>query len=88
LADFRVRSYEVVDKYVVAVHLAWAHIEYRRAHEPSPQVRTYGDIVRQHRDEHAIDWLTGALQMAVETGDPAAVLQRFFAPRHSAGILT
>jgi len=77
LADFRVRSFEAVDKYVVAVHLAWAYIEYRRAHEHDPQVRTYGDVVRQHRDEHAIDWLKGALHMAAETKDPEAVLHSF-----------
>jgi hypothetical protein len=29
LADFRVRSFEACDKYVVAVHLAWAYVERR-----------------------------------------------------------
>jgi len=70
-------SYEAVDKYIVAVHLAWAYVEQRFAQERSAQVRTYGDIIRQHRDEHAIDWLKGAIEMAVETGDPELVLQRF-----------
>ena len=77
LQDFRVRSYEAVDKYIVAVHLAWAYVEQRFAQERSAQVRTYGDIIRQHRDEHAIDWLKGAIEMAVETGDPELVLRRF-----------
>ena len=31
LADFRVRSFEAVDRYVVAVHLAWAYVEQRLA---------------------------------------------------------
>ena len=77
LQDFRVQSYEAVDKYIVAVHLAWAYVEQRFAQERSAQVRTYGDIIRQHRDEHAIGWLKGAIEMAVETGDPELVLQRF-----------
>jgi len=77
LQDFRVRSYEAVDKYIVAVHLAWAYVEQRFAQERSAQVRTYGDIIRQHRDEHAIGWLKGAIEMAVETGDPELVLRRF-----------
>ena len=27
LADFRVWSYEAVERYVIAVHLAWAYVE-------------------------------------------------------------
>jgi hypothetical protein len=77
LQDFRVQSCEAVDKYIVVVHLAWAYVEQRFALERSAQVRTYGDIIRRHRDEHAITWLTGAIQMAVETGDTQLVLQRF-----------
>jgi hypothetical protein len=77
LEDFRVQSHEAVDKYIVVVHLAWAYVEQRFAQERSAQVRTYGDIVRQHRNEHAIGWLTGAIQMAVETGDTDLVLQHF-----------
>ncbi len=77
LADFRVQSYEAVDRYMVVVHLAWAYVEQRFAHERSAQIKTYGDIIRRHRDEHAVAWLTGAIQMAVETGDTQAVLQHF-----------
>lgn len=77
LADFRVRSYEAVDKYMVVVHLTWAYVEQRFVSEHSAQINTYGDIIRQHRDEHAIAWLTGAIQMAAETGDTQLVLRRF-----------
>ncbi len=77
LEDFRVQSYEAVDRYIVVVHLAWAYVEQRFAQERSAQLKTYGDIIRRHRDEHAIDWLTGAIQMAIDTGDAQLVLQRF-----------
>ena len=77
LADFRVQAYEAVDKYMVVVLLAWAYVEQRALHECSAQVKTHGDVIRQHRGEHAIDWLRSALQMAVETQDPDAVLQHF-----------
>jgi hypothetical protein len=77
LADFRVQSYEAVDKYMVVVHLAWAYVEQRFALERSAQIKTYGDIIRQHRNEHAIVWLTEAIEMAIETGDTDLVLQRF-----------
>ena len=77
LADFRVRPYEAVEKWCAVVHLAWAYVEWRFAHERSPQVRRPADIIRRHRDEHVRDWLTGALQMALDTGAIEPVLQRF-----------
>lgn len=77
LRDFRVRSFEAVDRYMVVVHLAWAYLEQRFANERSPHVKTYGDILRQHRDEHAIAWLQAALQTAIQTNDAHAVLQHF-----------
>ncbi len=77
LADFRVRSYAAVDKYMVVVHLAWAYVEQRFDRERSSHIQTYGDMIRQHREEHAIDWLTGAVEMAIKTGDVNLVLQHF-----------
>ena len=77
LADFRVQSYEAVDKYLVAVWATWAYVEQRFALERSVQVQTYGDIIRLHRDDHAVDWLTGALEMLQQTGDIQLVLNRF-----------
>lgn len=77
LADFRVRSYEAVDKYMVVVLLTWAYVERRFEEEHSAQIKTYGDLIRRHRDEHAVDWLTGALEMMQEIGDMQQVLQRF-----------
>lgn len=77
LADFRVRSYEAVDRYMVVVQLAWSYIERRFMQERSAQVKCYGDIIRRHQEEHARDWLTGALQMVLETGTIEPVLQRF-----------
>jgi hypothetical protein len=77
LADFRVQSYEAVDKYMVVVLLTWVYVERRFEQERSAQIKNYGDIIRRHRDEHAIAWLTGAIEMAVETGNTELVLQRF-----------
>ena len=77
LADFRVQSYEAVDKYMVVVLLTWAYVERRFEQERSAHIKNYGDIIRRHRDEHAIAWLTGAIEMAIETGDADLVVQRF-----------
>lgn len=77
LADFRVRSFEAVDRYVVVVQLAWAYLERRYAQERSAQLRCYGDLIRRHREEHAEAWLTAALQEAISTGEVEPVLRRF-----------
>ena len=77
LADFRVRSYEAVERYVVAVHLAWAYVEERFARERSAQIRCYGDVLRRHRDDHAAAWLRAAVEQAIRTGDVELVLNRF-----------
>lgn len=77
LADFRVQSYAAVDRYMVVVLLAWAYVEQRFDRERSAHIQTYGDIIRQHRHEHAVDWLTGALEMAIETEDIDCVLGHF-----------
>jgi hypothetical protein len=77
LGDFRVRAYEAVDKYVAVVHLTWAYVQWRWMREQSAQIQSPADIIRRHRDEHAIDWLTGACQEAITTGDVEGVLKRF-----------
>jgi len=77
LADFRVQSYQAVDRYMVVVLLAWTYVEQRFENERSSQIKTYGDIIRRHREEHAIDWLTGALDMMQQSGDAQAVLQHY-----------
>lgn len=77
LADFRVRPYEAVDKYVAVVLLAWAYVERRYASERGGPVKTYGDVIRRHRDEHAAAWLREAVEEAIREGAVEPVLQRF-----------
>jgi len=77
LADFRVRSYAAVDRYMVVVLLSWAYVERRYEQERSVQIKSYGDIIRRHREEHAVDWLSGALEMLCECGSVQQVVQRF-----------
>jgi hypothetical protein len=77
LADVRVRSYEAVERYVVAVHLAWAYVEERFARERSAQVRCCSDVLRRHRDDHAAAWLRAAVEQAIRTSDIETVLEQF-----------
>ena len=56
--------------------------QWRFLHERSAQIQNRADIIRRHRDEHAVDWLTGACQEANTTGDVQAVLNRFLRLDH------
>jgi hypothetical protein len=45
LADFRVRSYQAVDRYMAVVLLAWAYVEQRYETERSAQIKTYSGSI-------------------------------------------
>jgi hypothetical protein len=77
LGDFRLQPYEAIDKFCTVVHLSYAYTQWRLAHTTDRHVRNCADVIRLHRDEHARDWLIGACQEAVATGDIEAVIQRF-----------
>jgi hypothetical protein len=77
LADFRVRSYEAVERYVLAVHLARAYVEERFARERSPAVQCHGDVIRRHRDDRAAAGLRAAVEQGIRTGDVESVLKQF-----------
>jgi len=77
LSDFRVWSYEAVDRYVVAVHLAWAYVERRFVEERGAEIKCPGDLIRRHREEHAEAWLEAAVRMALDGAPLEQVLQRF-----------
>jgi hypothetical protein len=77
LEDFRCWSYAAADKYVVAVHLAWAYVERRYHEEKSARLKCYGDLIRRHREEHEVTMLKTALCLAQSGLTTAEVLQRF-----------
>jgi hypothetical protein len=77
LGDFRLQAYEAIDKFCAVVHLSYAYTQWRLAYTTDRRVRNFADVIRLHRDEHARDWLIGACQEAIATGDIEAVIQRF-----------
>jgi len=84
-----VQSHETIQRWVLAVLLAWNYVLWRKAEAEltawqkqqaeqedttsrSPRVTIRpADVIRQHREEHAIDWLREACQMAIKLGDGA-----------------
>ena len=66
-----------MDKYVVAVALAWAYVERRLVEERGTQIKCGGDLIRRHREEHAESLLKAAVGMALDGARLDQVLQRF-----------
>jgi hypothetical protein len=58
LGGFRTQAYKAVDKYLVVVLLTWVYVERRFEQERDAQIKTCGDLIRRHRNEHAVEWLT------------------------------
>ncbi len=77
LGDFRLQSYEAIDKFCAVVLLAWAYVQWRLARTRSRQVRNAADVIRQHRDEHMRMWLKAALSEFLITPDIDTIVQRY-----------
>jgi len=77
LGDFRLQPYEAIDKFCTVVHLTWAYVQWRFAQAMNQNAQNPADVIRQHRDWHARDWLLGACQEALATHNVDSVLQHF-----------
>jgi hypothetical protein len=78
LGDFRVQSYEAVEKWYAIVFVALTYLQWRLNHpEQAERFSTLADVIRTHRHEHACQLLTTACQQAVQLGQVEPVLQRF-----------
>ena len=76
LGDFRLRSFEAIEKYHVTCWLALAFLEWRLATHPE-HFKTPADVIRQERLDHARQTLRAACEMAIQTGDLDQVMDRF-----------
>lgn len=76
LGDFRLRSFEAIEKYHVTCWLTLAFLEWRVATQPE-RFKTPADVIRQERLLHARQTLRAACEMAIQTGDLDQVLDRF-----------
>jgi hypothetical protein len=74
LGDFRLQSLEAIDRFCAVVHLAWGYVQWQVLVQAAPNP---GVVIQQHRDQHAREWLIGALCMYRDCGDLNQVLSRF-----------
>jgi hypothetical protein len=78
LGDFRVQSYEAVEKWYAIVFVALLYLQWRLNHPDQPErFNTLADVIRTHRHEHARQLLTTACEQAVQLGQVEPVLNRF-----------
>jgi hypothetical protein len=83
LADFRVQSYEAVEKWYAIVFLALTYLQWRlNQPDPAERFKTLADVIRTHRHEHACQLLTTACEQALELGHVEPVLSRFIRHLH------
>ena len=78
LGDFRVQSYEAVEKWFAIVFLAYTFLQWRLNHkQPNERFQVVADVIRHHRQQHARHVLEAACAFAVMCKDMPQVLQRF-----------
>ena len=82
LGDFRVQSFEAVEKWYAIIFLALTYLQWRLNHSDGTQAyANLAAVIQQHREEHACQVLTAACEQALQLGDLTAVLQRFISRR-------
>lgn len=78
LGDFRVQSYEAIEKWFAIIFLAYTYLQWRLNHaQPEEQFKVVADVIRHHRQQHARHVLEAACKFAVVCEDVTQVLQRF-----------
>lgn len=78
LGDFRVQSYEAVEKWFAIIFLAYTFLQWRLNHKQRDErFKVVADVIRHHRQEHARHVLEAACELAVECADISQVLHRF-----------
>ncbi len=82
LGDFRVQSYEAIEKWFAIIFLAYTFLQWRLNHSQSQErFKVVADVIRHHRQQHAGHLLKAACEFAVVCGDITPVLHRFVSQR-------
>lgn len=79
LGDFRLQSYEAIQKWFEVVVLALNYLQYQAAtlYEQTHSVYTSADLIRQHRLAHLRNLLKRVMKEALETGQSEDALEIF-----------
>lgn len=79
LGDFRMQSFEAIQKWFQVVLLALNYLQYQQALDfvKTGKLRILADFIRIHRQEHAIDFLRSFAECVLDCGAIEPVLPRF-----------
>jgi hypothetical protein len=78
LGDFRVQSYEAVEKWFAIIFVAYTFLQWRLNHaQPDDRFKVVADVIRHHRRQHARHVLEAACEFAVICENMPQVLRRF-----------
>lgn len=78
LGDFRVQSYEAIEKWFAIIFLAYTFLQWRLNHsQPEEGFKVVADVIRHHRQGHARRVLEAACQFALVCEDMSQVIDRF-----------
>ena len=78
LGDFRVQSYEAVEKWFAIIFLAYTFLQWRLNHtQPDERFKVVADVIRHHRRQHARHVLEAACEFSVICENMPQVLRRF-----------
>jgi hypothetical protein len=79
LGDFRLQSFEAIDKWFQVVVLALNYLQHQQAqvYLQSGKLPSLADIIRSHRTEHAKQVLRTVAQQVLALGEIEPVLDRF-----------
>lgn len=85
LGDFRVQSYEAMQRwyavvYLVLTFLQWLMYESQKSATPCKSI---AEVIRHHREGHAFRLLKHAVEEGIRTGSVAGVLRRFIVSRQA-----
>lgn len=84
LGDFRVQSYEAIEKWFAIIFLAYTFLQWRLNHsQPEERFKVVADVIRHHRHRHARRVLETACQLALVCEDVSQVIDRFVSDNHS-----
>lgn len=82
LGDFRLQSYEAIEKWFAIIFLAYTFLQWRLNHsQPTEPFKVVADVIWDHRQQHAQHVLQAACEMVVACEDVTQVLQRFVSHR-------
>jgi len=86
LGDFRVQSYEAMQRWYAVVYLVLTFLQWQlyESQKSSAPCSSIAEVIRRHREEHAFQILKHACEEAIRTNSVTQAIQRFIGSEKTA----